>query len=83
MSSKRMLIVFESQQEEAEGKYQESIHKIVVYIRPATAHWLIGASAWAKWRKGNGAVAIFWTKPPYLSTCLWTHGVGQDLVWDR
>ncbi len=37
MSSKRMLIVLESQQEEAEGKYQESIHKIVVYIRSATA----------------------------------------------
>ncbi len=83
MSSKRMLIVFESQQEEAEGKYQESIHKIVVYIRPATAHWLIGASAWARWRKGKGAAAIFWTKPPYLSTCLWTHGVGQVLLWDR
>lgn len=59
MSSKRMLIVFESQQEEAEGKYQESIHKIVCYIRPVTAHWLTGTSSWAREKKGKGAGPIF------------------------
>ncbi len=75
-----MLIVFESQQEEAEGKYQESIHKIVVYIRPATAHWLIDASSWARWRKGKG---YFLDKTTLLVNMLWRHGVGQDLVWDR
>lgn len=61
-----MLIVFESQQVEAEGKYQESIHKIVVYIRPVTAHWLIGTSSWAREKKMEGCCAYFLDKTALL-----------------
>lgn len=61
-----MLIVFESQQEEAEGKYQESIHKMCL-LYPASDcplinwHFLLG-----KREKREGCWAYFLDKTALL-----------------